>query len=143
MCAEEKEGAMRYTPCWKQIGIAKDRYLELLQFCRQYPEWKLEASSLIGIRAMRADGQPRGTKRTDPVAVAAERREKLTMKIAIVEECARAIDGGAWFAAIIQNVCMAKPYTTIDRALMPTSDKIAYFRRRREFFELLDRKTEK
>ena len=134
---------MRYTPCWKQIGIAKDRYLELLHFCRQYPEWKLEASSLIGIRAMRADGQPRGTKRTDPVAVAAERREKLTMKIAIVEECARAIDGGAWFAAIIQNVCMAKPYTTIDRALMPTSDKNAYFKRRREFFELLDRKTEK
>ena len=125
MCAEEKEGAMRYTPCWKQIGIAKDRYLELLHFCRQYPEWKLEASSLIGIRAMRADGQPR------------------TEKIAIVEECARAIDGGAWFAAIIQNVCMAKPYTTIDRTLMPTSDKNAYFKRRREFFELLDRKTEK
>ena len=30
---------MRYTPCWKQIGITPERYLELVYFCRQYPEW--------------------------------------------------------------------------------------------------------
>ncbi len=30
---------MRYTPCWKQIGISQERYLELVYFCRQYPEW--------------------------------------------------------------------------------------------------------
>ena len=134
---------MRYTPCWKQIGIAKDRYLELLHFCRQYPEWKIEASSLLGIRGLKMDGQPHGTVKTDPVATAAERREKLMQKIGIVEECAKTVGGGEWYEAIIQNVCMAKPYTTIDRALMPTSDKNAYFKRRREFFELLDRKTEK
>jgi hypothetical protein len=28
----------------------------------------------------------------------------------------------------------------MDRALMPTSDKNAFFRKRREFFELLDKK---
>ena len=66
---------MRYIPCWKQIGIAKDRYLELLHFCRQYPEWQMEAASLIGIQGMKMDGQPRGTKKHDPVAAAAERRE--------------------------------------------------------------------
>ena len=142
MRAEEAE-KLRYLPCWKQIGISQDRYRELLHWCRQYPEWKTEANSLLGIRAIKADGLPHGNGKSDPVAAAAERREKLIEKIEIVDECARAIDGGAWFAAIIQNVCMAKPYTTIDRALMPTSDKNAYFRRRREFFELLDRKTEK
>ena len=52
---------MRYTPCWKQIGISQDRYTELLHFCRQYPEWKAEANSLIGIRAIKMDGQPHGT----------------------------------------------------------------------------------
>lgn len=134
---------MRYIPCWKQIGIPKDRYLELLHFCRQYPEWQMEAASMIGIRGMKTDGLPRGTRRKDPVAAAAERREQLMRKIGIVDECARTIGNGEWYTAIIQNVCMAKPYSMIDKELMPTSDKNAYFKKRREFFDLLDKRTEK
>ena len=131
---------MRYLPCWKQIGISQDRYQELLHFCRQYPEWKLEANSLIGIRAINADGLPHGNGKSDPVAQMAERREKLIEKIAIVDECARAIENGDWYAALIQNVCIGKSYTQMDRALMPTSDKNAFFKKRREFFDLLDKK---
>lgn len=134
---------MRYVPCWKQIGIAKDRYLELLHFCRQYPEWQMEAASMLGIRGMKTDGQPRGTKKNDPVAAAAERREMLMRKIGIVDTCARAIGNGEWYAAIIQNVCMGRSYSKIDVALMPTSHRPEFFNRRREFFELLNRKTEK
>ena len=130
---------MRYLPCWKQIGISQDRYRELLHFCRQYPEWKTEANSLLGIRAIKADGLPHGSGKSDPVAAAAERREKLIEKIAIVDTCARAVDGGAWYASIIQNVCIGRAYEQMDRALMPTSDKNAYFRIRRQFFELLDK----
>lgn len=131
---------MRYLPCWKQIGISKDRYRELLHFCRQYPEWKTEANSLLGIRAIKQDGQPHGTGKSDPVAMAAERRERLVDKIRIVDECAMAVDGGVWYASIIQNVCIGRPYEQMDRALMPTSDKNAYFRKRREFFDLLDKR---
>lgn len=134
---------MRYVPCWKQIGIAKDRYLELLHFCRQYPEWKMEAESMLGLRAMKQDGMPKGTRKNDPVAAAAERREQLMRKIGIIDSCAKAIGNGEWYTAIIQNVCMGRPYTKIDVALMPTSHKGEYFLRRREFFELLHRKTEK
>lgn len=134
---------MRYLPCWKQIGISQDRYQELLHFCRQYPEWKLEASSLLGIRAIKADGMPHGTGQSDPVAVVAERREKLVEKIAIVDKCALAIDNGAWHASIIQNVCIGRAYEQMDRALMPTSDKNAYFKVRRQFFELLDKEKAK
>lgn len=130
---------MRYLPCWKQIGISQDRYRELLHFCRQYPEWKKEASSLLGIRAVKADGMPHGNGKSDPVAVAAEKREKLIEKIGIVDKCARAVDEGAWYASIIQNVCIGRSYEQMDRALMPTSDKNAYFKKRREFFELLDK----
>ena len=101
---------MRYLPCWKQIGISQDRYRELLHFCRQYPEWKTEANSLLGIRAIKADGLPHGNGKSDPVAAAAERREKLIEKIAIVDECALAVDGGIWYASIIQNVCIGKAY---------------------------------
>ena len=131
---------MRYLPCWKQIGISKDRYRELLHFCRQYPEWKTEANSLLGIRAIKQDGQPHGTGKSDPVAMAAERRERLVDKIRIVDECAMAVDGGVWYASIIQNVCIGRSYEQMDRALMPTSDKNAYFRKRREFFDLLDKR---
>ena len=131
--------AMRYLPCWQQIGISRDRYQELLHLCRQYPEWKTEANSLLGIRAIKADGLPHGNGKSDPVAAAAEKRERLIEKITIVDECAKAIDGGAWYASIIQNVCIGRPYEQMDRALMPTSDKNAYFKKRREFFELLDK----
>lgn len=130
---------MRYLPCWKQIGISKDRYRELLHFCRQYPEWKTEANSLLGIRAIKMDGQPHGSGKSDPVAMAAEKREKLIEKIGIVDTCARAVDDGAWYASIIQNVCIGRSYEQMDRALMPTSDRNAYFKKRREFFEILNK----
>ena len=133
-------GQMRYVPCWKQIGISKDRYIELLHFCRQYPEWKIEANSLLGIRGMKMDGQPKGTSKTDPVATAAERRESLTRKIDLVDECAKKIRDGEWYAAIIQNVCMGRAYAQLDATIMPTSIRQAYFVARREFFDLLDKK---
>ena len=133
---------MRYAPCWKQIGISRDRYGQLLHFCRQYPEWKTEANSLLGIRAVKMDGQPHGSGKSDPVALAAERRDKLISKIGIVDECAKAIGGGEWYAAIIQNVCIGKTYTQMDAALMPTSNRNAFFRMRRDFFDMLDKKLE-
>ena len=131
---------MRYLPCWKNIGISASRYRELLHFCRQYPEWKTEANSLLGIRAVKVDGLPHGSGKSDPVSAAAEKRAVLVEKIAIVDECALAIDGGAWYASIIQNVCIGRSYEQMDRALMPTSDKNAYFKKRREFFDLLNKK---
>ena len=131
---------MRYLPCWQQIGISKDRYQELLHYCRQYPEWKTEANSLLGIKAVKMDGQPHGSGKSDPVAMAAEKREKLIEKIAIVDECAKAIDNGDWYASIIQNVCIGRSYEQMDRALMPTSNKNAYFKKRAEFFSLLDKR---
>lgn len=130
---------MRYLPCWQQIGISKDRYQELLHYCRQYPEWKTEANSLLGIKAVKMDGQPHGSGKSDPVAMAAERRDRLLNKIQLVDDCAREIGGGDWYAAIIQNVCIGRPYEQMDRALMPTSEKNAFFKIRRMFFDLLNK----
>lgn len=130
---------MRYLPCWQQIGISKDRYKELLHYCRQYPEWKTEANSLLGIKAVKMDGQPHGRGKSDPVAMAAERRDRLLNKIQLVDDCAREIGGGEWYAAIIQNVCIGRPYEQMDRALMPTSEKNAFFKIRRMFFDLLNK----
>ena len=129
---------MRYTPCWKQIGMLRDRYYELLHFCRQYPDWKMEADSLLGIRAVKMDGQPHGSAVGDPVASVAERRDRLLSKIQLVDDCARAVGDGRWYAAIIQNVCMGKSYDYIDRSILPTSMRAEFFRCRRDFFAILD-----
>ena len=131
---------MRYVPCWKQIGITQARYMELLNFCRQYPDWKAEANSLLGVRAIINDGMPHGNKKRDPVAAAAEKREKLLAKIAIVEECAKTIGDGEWYAAMIQHICYKKPNEHIDVALLPTSNRNDFYKQRRLFFELLDQK---
>ena len=141
MCAEKdrRRRDMRYLPCWQQIGISKDRYQELLHYCRQYPEWKTEANSLLGIKAIKMDGQPHGNGKSDPVAMAAERRDRLLTKIKLVDDCAREIGGGDWYAAIIQNVCIGRPYEQMDRALKPTSEKHAFFKIRRMFFDLLNK----
>jgi len=131
---------MRYLPCWKQIGITMERYRELMYFCRQYPEWKTEANSLLGIRAVKMDGLPHGSGKSDPVAMAAERRDKLLEKIKLVDDCAREIGGGEWYAALIQNVCIGKSYEQLDKELMPTSFRQEFFSSRRAFFDLLNKK---
>ena len=140
--AGKEEGVVRYWPCWKQIGISQDRYRELLHFCRQYPDWKAEANSLLGIRAIKMDGQPHGSGKSDPVAMAAEKRDRLLTKIKMVDDCARDIGGGEWYAALIQNVCIGKSCEQLDKALMPTSFRQEFFSMRRQFFELLNKRTE-
>ena len=132
---------MRYVPCWKQIGITKERYQELVYFCRQYPTWKSEANALLGPRVITNSGMPHGNRKGDPVAAAAERREKVLAKMVLVEECAKGISDG-WYEAMMQHVCSQKAYGCIDPALLPTSDSNTFYKQRRLFFELLDMKKE-
>lgn len=122
--------------------ISKDRYIELRAFCRQYPQWKVEAASMLELSAMKYDGMPHGTDPGDPTARAVERRAALMEKITLVERCAVAIGGGAWFRALILNVCNGMGWEAI-RDLHPealkTSDRNKFFKARRLFFNLLDK----
>lgn len=127
-----------YIPCWEKIGISKERYLELLHFCRQYDQWKRDAASLVGIRGKALDGQPHGSGVGDPVFAAVEKRNAIIAKVHMVERCAMSVDGGIWFNALIENVCRAKPHGVIDQALMPTSNRGAFFHARKKFFLLLN-----
>ena len=128
-----------YIPSWEAIGIKKERYLELLHFCRQYPDWKTEVASLVGPFGVKLDGMPHGSTPGDPVASAAERRERLIAKIDLVDRCAAAVDRGRWYAAIIQNVCMMRPYASIAPSVLPTSDRNSFFKARKAFFILLNK----
>ena len=127
-----------YIPCWEKIGISRDRYLELLHFCRQYRRWKHDADSLLGLQSHAGDGQPHGSGISDPTARAAERREVLLVKIDLVERCASAAGGGEWFIPLLENICDGKPYSMIDPVYMPTCNRSEFFKARREFFILLN-----
>ena len=127
-----------YHPDYTKWGISRERYNELRAFCRQYPEWKAAAASLLGVGAQSYSAGSRGSDVPDPVARLVEKREITLRKIDTVERVARMVDNGRWYAVIIQNVCMGRALDYIDAALMPTSHRQEYFRRRREFFILLD-----
>ena len=128
-----------YHPDYSQYGISRERYNELRAFCRQYPEWKSMAASLIGVGAQNYNPMPRaGGTVTDPVARLVEKREALVRKIDLVEGVARKVDEGRWYSALIQNICLGLALEYIDPILMPTSRRNEYYKRRREFFVLLD-----
>lgn len=127
-----------YIPNWGAVGISKERYLELIHFCRQYPEWKTEAASLIGPSGVKIDGMPHGSSSGDPVAAAAERRARLLEKIQMVDDCAAAVGGGRWYTALIQNICLGRPYVLLDSGILPTSDRNSFFKAKKAFFVRLD-----
>ena len=129
-----------YRPAWMEYGITKFRYDELLAYCRQYPEKKAEAASLLGIGGQTLDGMPHGTDVGDPVGRAAERREKLLGDIALIEQCAAQVDGGKWYTALIQNICLRKAYMYLDAEIMPTSNRNDFYRVKKHFFVSLDEK---
>lgn len=127
-----------YQPDYTDFGISRDRYRELLSFCRQYQEWKAEAASLLGVRAQSLSHMPHGTDVGDPVFRVAVRREHLLAKIQLVEQVADQVDGGRWRAALIQNICMGRALRFIDPAILPTSRRNAFYDQRRAFFLLLN-----
>ena len=122
--------------------ISKERYLELRAFCRQYPQWRVEADSLLGVSGARLDDMPHGSDPGDPTGRTVERREALMDKIGMVERCAAAVSDGTWYKALMLNVCNGMAWEVI-RDLHPemlrTSSRNQFFKARRVFFNLLDK----
>lgn len=127
-----------YQPHYAKYGLSAARYNELRAYCLQYPLWQAEAKSLLGVGAQKYSSMPRGSGVSDPVARAAERRERLMEKINMVENVARTIEGGKWYTALIQNCCMGRGLTMIDPTILPTSNRNAFYVARRAFYLVLD-----
>lgn len=122
--------------------LSKERYRELINFCLQYPKWKVEAASMLDLSGMNYDGMPHGTDPGDPTERSVERREVVLRKITLVERCAAKVAGGDWYDALINNVGNGTSYDVIN-ALHPewlkTNHREDFFNARRAFFSLLDR----
>ena len=128
----------RYIPDYSDAGISRERYYELLHFCRQYPEWKKSAASLLGTSAQRysTEAHAAGTV-SDPTERAAVKRETYLRRIQIVDMAA--INAGdKWCDTLIRNICYGVPLAAIDPIMMPTSNRNAYFAMKKKCFVLLD-----
>lgn len=70
-------------------GVDTDGYLQAKHFCWQYKRYKREYNELANTyNGINQDGMPRGNGVSNPVANAAERREKLAAKIELIEKTA-------------------------------------------------------
>lgn len=131
----------------QEMGISKWAYEELRAYCRQYPEKKAQAAALLGIRgsnriiaAKDENGDevgvtmPGSLRISTPTADAAIKRIALLRDCDLIDKVAREVDGGEWERALILNCCYGVGYDFIDPALVPTSNRNAFFRARREFF---------
>ena len=105
---------MRPTPPSIPHTISRYAYAELRAFCRQYGEKKSRAAALAG-----------------------ERREALLRDCAMIERAAELAGGGGFYHALILNCCHGIGYLYMDPAILPTANRNAFFRARREFYWLL------
>lgn len=135
-----------YTPVRSESWqLERDRYKELLSFCRQYPTWLAEARGALDLTAQNMDGMPHGSGISNPVAAAAEARDKVLRKIELVERCARTAAGGEWYQAIIYHVCMGWSYERIrinHPEMLRSNYRDGFFKAKRAFFVLLDKERE-
>lgn len=130
---------MRERPLrMEKYGVSPERYAELKAFCRQYPEKKRKADSLLGAKSPVLTGMPHGSGGTDPVHRAAEKRERMLRDVVLIETAAQETAGGGWTKALILNCCYRLRYEDLRAEEMPSGNRSAFFAARREFFIRLD-----
>lgn len=132
-------------------GISRFEYDELYAFCRQYPEKKRKAALLLGPRSacsvveyrdaagcMAGALLPRGNGVSNPVEAVALKRMKLLADCDMIENAARETAGGRWYTMLIRHVCYGEGYESLKMKLpaedVPTFNRNAFFRAKREFF---------
>ncbi len=128
---------MRPNPPSIPHSISRYAYAELRAFCRQYGEKKSRAAALAGVSSPILTGMPHGSDISDPVTRAVERRERLLADCAMIERAAELAGGGGFYHALILNCCHGIGYLYMDPTILPTANRNAFFKARREFYWLL------
>lgn len=117
--------------------ISKFRYLELKNFCFQYPEWKRELSSITEIKAVFPKSSSGNF--SNPTEQNALLRDRLESNINLIDETAKEADPflAPW---IIKGATEGYSFTFLHLQLEMPASRDTYYDRYRRFFWLLDRK---
>lgn len=98
-----------YTPTKGEHTLPHSVYMATLWRIRDYPRIKAEAEGMLASSPAPPDGQPRGTKTVNPVETTAERRERHTAYLKVVDGALSAVPPeyrrGVW-----ENIQKRKPY---------------------------------
>lgn len=117
--------------------IPKHRYLELKNFCLQYPEWKLALNS---ITVLQAHSQIFSSGNfLDPTQAICLKRNDYAQKISMIEDAAKEADYAIskW---IIKGVTGSYSYDYLKYQLELPASRDLYYDRYRKFFWILDKK---
>lgn len=120
--------------------IDKHRHYELKHFCLQYPTWKKTYVDLddVPIASSRMERLSMGNLPGDPTGRLAITKAKLSERIEMVENIAKAADDYLW-RYILKAVTEGLSYTYLKTALDIPCGKDMYYDRYRKFFWLLNK----
>lgn len=121
----------------KKYDISKHRYMEMVHYCLQYPEWKdaLELEPVISGGGM--DGMPKGGPRKDKLEELAIRRSKLSGKCRNVERAAELAAGDLKKYIIIAVTREGMSYDYLRTRLNIPCGRRQFYEYRRKFFWIL------
>ena len=115
--------------------IPRESYLELKWFCRQYPRKKREVAMIgDGITSPQITGMPHGTGVSDPTFRVVMLREAAMRDVSLIECVAMETAEGAWYNALIRHCCYSVPFSRIEQHEIPTANRNAFFKVRKEFY---------
>ncbi len=117
-------------------NIDKNRYRELLYFCRQYHDKKRRLQGCYDVPPPKLDSMPRSQKTGDPTPKHAIDAVVLKADIDIVESVAIATDPIVW-RQILKNVTQGISYEDM---IIPCGRRQFYTLRRKFFFILNGKK---
>lgn len=117
--------------------IPKHRYLELKNFCLQYPDWKLALNS---ITLLKANSQISSSGNfSDPTETIALKRDNYLQKISMVEDTAKESDY-TLYQWLIKGITGPYGYDYLKYQLNIPASRDMYYDRYRRFFWILDKK---
>lgn len=122
--------------------ISKDRYLELLHFCRQYPDWKIQSKALrdtlIGSTGIIANDGVQTSEVTDKTLEQAAKLEEIDSKMQMVDKTL--IEAGDDISTYLQlAVTVGKPFKYLQTVMDIPCSKNYFYERYRRFFYMLDK----
>lgn len=117
--------------------IPKERYYELLHFCRQYPMWDDAAKHLDSLSRTPTDIWAKGLDTPDPTGKCVLARDYYLSKMKMVNKAAVSA-AGPWYEVLKEGVIFGRCYEVL-KARRPsmTITRDEYYDMYRQFFYLL------
>lgn len=112
--------------------IDKDRYNELLYFCKQYQSRQEEIKHLRGLKSVSMDGMPKGNTTGNPTESSAMKINKLEEENTLIEQAAAEADRSIG-QYIVKNVTIGIKFEYMNAPC----GREYFYKKRRQFFKIL------